>query len=355
MALDPQRVSQESLSAPMTARPFRIPLIVLCAGAVLSCGEEKIRTYRVASEEAAPAVTQAAEPAAVAAAQSGQLRWEVPAGWRVGTVGEFQTAVYLLAGKAKVAVSKLPGDAGGEAANVNRWRGQIGLPAVEDGGGETLAVEGTQISAKWFDLKGESESILAAILSLPAETWFFKLNAPTAEIEASRQAFMELLGSLHMESAPAAAAPPADGKPQIALEAPAGWVKSQGSAMRVASFSIPGDGVADGDVSVIPLMGESGSTLANVNRWRAQLRLPALASEDDPALGRKVSGAAGEVLITHMVSEEKVFDSGHMGAISTAILKVADQTWFFKLTGEAEQVARHRAEFEAFVLSAKIP
>jgi hypothetical protein len=346
--------------------------MALCTVALLSCNEEKIRTYRVASD-APPAVpsaapAQAAAPPATAA--SGPLRWDVPAGWQVGTPGEFQTAVYLLAGGAKVAISNLPGDAGGEAANVNRWRRQIGLPAVDNVGGESLAAEGADISAKWFDLKGESDSILAAIISLPSATWFFKLTGPTAEIDASRQAFMSLLGSIHIEStapAPSAApalstAPPpslapasnAAGKPQIALDVPAGWVKSQGSGMRVASFSIPGDGVPDGDVSVIPLVGESGTTLANVNRWRAQLRLAALASEDDPAIGRKAPGAAGEVLITHLASEENLFDGDRKGAISTAILKSGDCTWFFKLTGEAGLVARHRAAFEAFVLSAKL-
>jgi hypothetical protein len=347
----------------------RIPLVIVCTIALVSCKEEEIRTYRVAGEEATPvpALRPAAAPAvAGVSAASGRLRWEVPAGWQAGTAGEFQTALYVLPGGAKAAVSTLPGEAGGEAANVNRWRRQVGLEEVANVGGETLAAEGAGVSAKWFDLNGESESILAAIISLPDETWFFKLSGPTAEIDASRQAFMTLLGSIHMESAaappgaapvPAAAAPApaADGKPQIALEIPAGWVKSEGSGMRVASFSIPGEGVPDGDVSVIPLAGESGSTLANVNRWRAQVRLPALASEDDPALGTKASGAAGEVLITHMASEENLFDGGRKGAISTAILKTGSHTWFFKLTGEAELVARHRAAFEAFVLSAKFP
>ena len=125
--------------------------------------------------------------------------------------------------------------------------------------------------------------------------------------------------------------------------------------MRVASFSIPGDGVTDGDVSVIPLAGKAGSTLENVNRWRAQLKLPALPSEEDAALGTKAVGVAGEMLVTHMVSTENVFDSDHKGAISTAILKAGETTWFFKLAGEAGLLTANREKFEAFVLSAKLP
>lgn len=339
----------------MSSRHLSFPLILLCLFTSFSCKEEKIRTYRVAADAKE---SEPASPVPIAPTASGTLRWQAPKEWKQATPGQFQTALYLLGGDAKVSISSLPGDAGGEAANVNRWRRQIGLPPVENVGGETLGVEGGGISAKWFELKGDADSILAAIITLPAETWFFKLNAPTAEIETRREAFMAFLGSAHLESKAAAsvadAAPDSD-KPKIALTVPAGWVKSEGSAMRVASFKIPGDGIPDGDVSVIPLMGNAGSALENVNRWRAQLRLPALASADDPALGKKAAGASGEILITHTVSTENLFDGDHKGAMSTAILKAGDNTWFFKLAGEAELVARNREKFEAFVLSAKVP
>lgn len=328
--------------------------VLLCLFLSTSCKEEKIRTTQVAAEH-----TESEPAAPNAATTAGSLRWQVPEGWVESAPGQFQTALYLLGENSKVAVSNLPGEAGGEAANVNRWRGQIGLPPVEDVGGETLAVDAGGVSSKFFDLKGESESILAAIISLPAETWFFKLTSPTAETDTNREAFRKFLESIQMESgaAPQAAAdaPPSPDEPGIALNVPEGWVKTEGSSMRVASFGIPGDGIPDGDVSVIPLMGEAGSTLDNVNRWRAQIKLPALASEEDPALGAKAAGASGEMLITHMVSTENVFDADHKGAISTAILKAGDTTWFFKLTGEAELVGENRGKFEAFVLSAKLP
>ena len=339
----------------MNPLPYTFPLIAFCTVASLSCKEEKIQTYRVAEEDAgdAPAVMAPAAPAAPSSGE-GKLRWDVPDGWKELEPGQFQAALYDLGGDVKVSVSRLPGDAGGEAANVNRWRRQIGLEPVEDVGGETMAVE-DGVSSKWFDLRGETDGILAAIISLRGETWFFKLNAPKAAIDAKRDSFMSFLAGIHMGSAPAAEAPPSADKPGIALSVPDGWVKSEGSSMRVASFSIPGEGVPDGDVSVIPLFGEAGSRLDNVNRWRAQLKLPALEGEDDTELGTKAAGASGEMLITHMVSTEDLVDGGKKGAISTAILKAGETTWFFKLAGEAELVAGNRGKFEDFVLSAKIP
>lgn len=340
------------MAAPMK---FRQLLLILGSSFVLlSCSEERIRTYRIASDDPTPSETPASAPATTV----GSLRWEAPASWKVATPGQFQTALYQLGPEAQVSVSSLPGDAGGEAANVNRWRQQIGLEGVDDVGGETLAVEGGDMQARWFDLRGGEKSILAAIISLKNETWFFKLNAPTEEIEARRGAFTDFLGSIHAATgeAPAASVAPAGaGKPQIALEVPEGWEKSDGSAMRVASFRIPATDGTDGDVSVIPLFGAAGSNLENINRWRGQLQLEALKSDEDPEIGKMLDGAAGPLLMTHMVSKDALFENDQPGAISTAILKVGDYTWFFKLAGEAKLVSENRDKFESFVRSARIP
>jgi hypothetical protein len=126
--------------------------------------------------------------------------------------------------------------------------------------------------------------------------------------------------------------------------------------MRAASYAIGGnsEGSAPADVSVIPLPGDSGSVLENVNRWRGQVQLPPLAAADDPALGAEMDGAAGKLFVTHMVSAEAVLD-GKKAAISTAILKVDGVTWFFKITGEASLVEANREKFENFVRTAAFP
>ena len=336
---------------------LKIPRSVLFLGTslvFLSCSEEKIRTYRLATDDSENAEVKVDAPAVV----SGDLRWQAPESWKVETPGQFQTALYRLGSEAQVSVSSLPGDAGGEAANVNRWRQQIGLEAVDDVGGETLAVEGGEMRARWFELVGAEKSILAAIISLKDATWFFKLNSPTSELAERRDEFTTFLTSIHAGSAkpPVATTPaPNPAKPNIDVEVPEGWEKSEGSAMRVASFRIPAEEGTDGDVSVIPLFGEAGSTLENVNRWRGQLKLAALESEDDPEIGTMMDGASGPLLMTHMVSEEGLFEGDKPGAISTGIFKAGDFTWFFKLAGEADLVRENRDKFEAFVRSAKVP
>jgi hypothetical protein len=136
--------------------------------------------------------------------------------------------------------------------------------------------------------------------------------------------------------------------------APETWVKLEDAA-RFASYRIPAsspDGI-DGDVSVIPLPGDGGTTLEKVNLWRAQLRLPPLERDDDPALGETTRSPAGTITLTHMVSAVPLFSKDRHGAISAAILRTGEVTWFFKIAGEAGMVAANRAKFVEFVRTAE--
>src|SRR5262245_25745365 len=63
---------------------------------------------------------------------------------------------------------------------------------------------------------------------------------------------------------------PAATRSGIRWIAPAGWTEQPASGMRAASFRVPA-GEEFIEVSVVPLGGEAGGELANVNRWRGQL------------------------------------------------------------------------------------
>jgi len=62
-------------------------------------------------------------------------KWKVPANWQEKAPGPMILAAYGVAGaggQADVTISKLSGDAGGQGANINRWRGQLGLPPATE-------------------------------------------------------------------------------------------------------------------------------------------------------------------------------------------------------------------------------
>lgn len=332
-------------------------LSLAVAGCMLpSCSEEKIRTYKLAvvnSEEKTP-------PPPAPASSSGPISWQVPANWQEQAPGQFQQARYRLRHECEVSISALPGDAGGATANVNRWRQQIGLPPVENPEGERLGLKALPSQATLYELRGASKGILAAILHHDGQTWFFKLSSPVAELASCKAEFITFLNEIHADQAPAQATPPpepppAPGKPRISLDVPDGWQKSAGSSMRAASFRIPGSGGPDADVSVIPLMGDGGSDVDNVNRWRAQLKMTPVIAGKEPPTWKTIETPSGPATIIHLVSDEAIYEGNRPGAISAAILRANGVTWFFKLTGDAALVLQNQEKFEAFVRSAILP
>ena len=64
----------------------------------------------------------------------GALKWTLPKGWTEGKAGNmrFATLKPPIQGKVEASVVVLPGAAGGELSNVNRWRDQIGLGPIDE-------------------------------------------------------------------------------------------------------------------------------------------------------------------------------------------------------------------------------
>lgn len=359
----------------MSRKVFPIPAALFLLIFLNSCTEEKIRTYKIATDSSSdtPAAPQvppvtAPMPPTAAPASSGHVTWKAPADWTEGTPGQFQVASFTTPTGGKVTVSMLPGDGGGIPANINRWRRQMSLEPLPDEeiNGQPLKISDSKDEMLLFNLvpadtAPDSNGILAAILPLASESWYFKFNGKVSDMKANGLAFMNFLRTVRVAGvssaappAPAVAPPAPPASPKIDVKVPEGWEKSQGSAMRAASFSVSGADGATADVSVVPLPGDSGSMLDNVNRWRSQVQLAPIANADDPALGTKVDGPAGTYFMSYMVSTEPLIE-GKTAAISTAILKTATHTWFFKITGEASLVEANREKFETFVRTATFP
>ena len=122
---------------------------------------------------------------------------------------------------------------------------------------------------------------------------------------------------------------------------PNGWVERQGDALRLATFGVPiKDGVM-AEVSVVTLSGDAGGKLANVNRWRGQLRLGPITESElaKIAVPLTVNGQAAVVVD---------MDSDGQRTIAV-ILETGVDSWFFKMTGPDKALETVKSEFLTFV------
>jgi len=132
--------------------------------------------------------------------QSGQmLKWTLPKGWTTTQAGGMRYATLKPAGNAEVSVVMLSGPAGGELANVNRWRSQLGLPPVEEG---TLAGSRQVVKAKAgtvavFEFANSGSRMVVGLrTTTDGNTWFLKLMGEDAPVGQAKTDFVKLLGTL---------------------------------------------------------------------------------------------------------------------------------------------------------------
>ena len=147
----------------------------------------------------APAVVPAA-PAAPAAAVAGSAHpgWTVPSAWKEVAAGPMQVAKFSAAeGKADVTVAVLAGEAGGKPANINRWRGQLGLPPLDEAALEKslepLVVAGATTYLVDFKNDSTGRRMAAAGVTVGGQTWFYKLTGDNAAVTAQKEAFLKFI------------------------------------------------------------------------------------------------------------------------------------------------------------------
>lgn len=151
-----------------------------------------------------PAIGDMTAPAAAGpVSHEGQPNWQVPAGWQEVSGGQFLVAKFILAGdgggQAAVNVSSSAGDGGGLAANLTRWRGQLGLPPTDNFSAEQIDAGG--VKAQRVDLEGTNAQtgkpakMVAVIVPREGQTFFYKLMGDAKVVDAQKDAFIKFVQS----------------------------------------------------------------------------------------------------------------------------------------------------------------
>jgi len=208
----------------MTTRRLATSTLVLIALISAGCRDREIFTYRAPKDAPPPAVQPAATngalppdhppiggsaaPAgadmgntAVPTANGNALSWTAPASWAPKALGSMRKGSYALKGEgaeADLSITAFPGATGGLEANLNRWRGQLGLAPVsaEEVVAAVEKFEANGLPFTVVDYANDGKRLIGAVVPFGGNSWFFKLTGPDAFIASQKPAFLEFIHSV---------------------------------------------------------------------------------------------------------------------------------------------------------------
>ena len=206
--------------------PRPLLFIALAALLLIGCKDREIATYR-APKDPAPAAMPglpAADPAAsgpmsnqrspgdqsmantaVPTASGESLTWTAPANWIAKPTGPMRKGSFTIKGdgaEADLSITAFPGSTGGLLANLNRWRGQLGLTPIAENELDANAVhlDTGELHLTVVDFigtaGGKSTRILGAVVPHGSDTWFLKLMGPDTLVTQEKPAFLEFLHTI---------------------------------------------------------------------------------------------------------------------------------------------------------------
>lgn len=312
-----------ALPAPAAGQAPAMPKTQVGAGQTLWAGGVKANDGRWLIFKTIGASDAVAKHRAALEALAKNETDELPLGWsqdkassQFGRIATLRTPAPEL----EVSISLVGGDLAG---NVNRWRGQAGLPELPAAEAEAQAKKLDEKTGAWaFEVEGKDE-------------------------------------------APQASAAPGTQTPALSFTLPAGWTQVKPSSdMRLAQFDAGGCEVA---ITRFPgqIGGQMGSTLDNLNRWRGQIglapwkELPSVPQAvpmsigGHPAAMVQVAAVEGE-----SADEGKPTDKGEPAAQKAMLVAfVADEkgTFFIKLIGPVDMAEAQLMPMVDFLKTLKLP
>lgn len=307
-----------------------------------------------------------------------KLTYKVPEGWSEVDPGPVRVASFKVSkdgALADISVVPLAGVAGGDLANVNRWRQQVGLEPIT---AEALKASAEKVeiaggSGELYDLvgknpgSGDAMRVLGAIQHREGTAWFFKISGDADLVAAQKPALIEFIKSVQFHAPDMSALPPShppigdmsmpgmakatdpinrEGQPKWTV--PSDWKETAGGQFLVAKFLIDEGKAA---VNVSASAGDGGGLAANVNRWRRQIGLAEVPETEitSKAVTREIGGSK----ITFVELSGTDPRTQQPTRVVGAMVPSGGQTFFYKLAGEANLVTSQKEAFEKFVESAK--
>jgi hypothetical protein len=170
----------------------------------------------------------------------------------------------------------------------------------------------------------------------------------TYRVSKETEPAMPMAPGMAMDTGMTAASPR-----EIEWKIPSSWAEQPLSSMRVGSFLIKGANGQVADMSVVPLSGEAGGNLANINRWRGQINLSPISAADLSAQSETITPGSRKMLYIDFVSHDLLVNNQYKKRLMAAIYRREGRTWFFKMLGEDAAVLSAKPAFMQFLKSLK--
>ncbi len=265
-------MKRQQSDSKLTTKPLLGIVLMGCAQiAILSgCDRTEIHSYRVEREfngtTAAAPQDQQTEP------QQLHVIWDVPSSWKeVETTSSMRIATFLADNGQEIAVTAFPGDVGGLIANVNRWRGQVGLDSTDQAGVEGVIKRLDGIDVIIVDVAGSETRLVGSIIDVgDGQTWFAKAIGPTEKVDQVKADLVVFSATFRIHEHDHAGADTQEelAEPTIppsssGWEQPTQWkVEQNASPILMAAF------IADGGarITLTSLVGQGGGMLDNINK-----------------------------------------------------------------------------------------
>lgn len=347
--------------------PLTSLAIGITALALNSCGDSNdgVRVYEVIIPSGNENTSPAAPPEPTTPtpphththtnphSDSPSMTWTAPDSWKIiPNANRFDRARYEVgdADGEKAIATVTAGIGGSVPMNVNRWRGQLGLGAASEDElrAAAIPVATPDSNGVIFDISATdgSRKILAAILPIPSDTYFIKLDGPGTIVDAQREAFMEMVNSCKIGESKTSAttAPIAAEPPKLQFAAPAGWTagtNTGSSSMRTASYTTANEG----EVSILLFRASPEAIVQNVNIWRQEAGLDDATSEDQLEFTEVKSTDGKHTWKVHQVN-------GEQSAVLAAFTTLGDTLWVARLKSTPDNVSKDSSAMTEFLQSA---
>ncbi len=265
---------------------------------------------------------------------NGSPQWELPEGWKIGNDRPMRFATIAIGDfdpPLEMAISSL-GPGQDLLLNVNRWRGQMGLPPIAESqlSDNTQSMKSNSKSALLFDVVGKQ----SGNMSPPFANLAGRPNGPVEnQIRAPN-------------TASTTTAPDAT----VKFDTPDGWVLGKTSAMvPVRLEKVVGEKSIQ--ITIVRLPAAANEWQPNTHRWAGEVGMLELSDEEIKSLSSDIviDGISGQLL--RLIPTEEA----NSRASIAGMVKQGETAWFLKLTGDKSLVIEHETVFLEFLKSLKLP